>query len=31
LENAQRFRDFLAALPKRDLPIFFNSVWFSGV
>src|ERR1700731_4942143 len=22
---AQRFRDFLAALPKRDLPIFFNS------
>ena len=22
---AQRFRDFLAALPKRDLPVFFNS------
>jgi hypothetical protein len=22
---AQRFRDFLAALPKRDLPIFFHS------
>src|SRR6516225_2326312 len=22
---AQRFREFLAALPKRDLPIFFNS------
>jgi hypothetical protein len=23
--GAQRFRDFLATLPKRDLPIFFNS------
>jgi hypothetical protein len=22
---AQRFRDFLAVLPKRDVPIFFNS------
>jgi hypothetical protein len=22
---AQRFREFLAVLPKRDLPIFFNS------
>ncbi len=24
-DAAQRFRDFLAALPRRDLPIFFNS------
>jgi len=24
-DAAQRFRDFLATLPRRDLPIFFNS------
>jgi hypothetical protein len=24
-DAAQRFRDFLGALPRRDLPIFFNS------
>ena len=24
-DAAQRFRDFLAALPRRDLPVFVNS------